>query len=188
MLARSNPHNNLGTNLIDYDNDGLADNWLWNEDDDKPLQLFHNEGDSKFTDKTDILPPLPRITSPPVVADIDGDGSQDFVLTTSDGLCYLMNQGGNKNHWLDVRLQSTIQMEMNAGNMPMTNFSGIGCTIDIRSGTHHWRQIVKGGVTHFGLGNVDQIDTVRVAWTNGIVQNLIRPDVDKLITIVQRSR
>jgi hypothetical protein len=178
----------LANGTLDYDNDGLPDIWLWTDDAKNPLRLFHNEGHGKFSDKTDILPPLPRITSPPVVVDIDGNGGQDFVLTTPDGLCYLMNQGGNKNHWLDVRLQSTNQMSMAAGNTPMTNFSGIGCTIEIRSGTHYQRQLVRGGVTHFGLGNVDCIDTIRVAWTNGIVQNLIRPDVDKLITIVQRSR
>src|SRR5262249_35675660 len=54
----------LAAGPFDYDNDGRPDTWVWTDDVKRPLRLFHNEGGTKFTETTNLLPSLPSINSP----------------------------------------------------------------------------------------------------------------------------
>ena len=49
-------------------------------------------------------------------------------------------------------------------------------------------QLVRGGVTHFGLGQRQRVEICRSVWTNGVPQDIIRPDPNKLLYEDQKPK
>lgn len=105
----------------------------------------------------------------------DRDGGLDLVAAGPSGLHRLENVGGNKNHWLDVRLHA---LSTGSGK---NNLQGIGSTLEVRAGTAYQFREAAGAVTHFGLGRLRQPDLLRVVWTNGVPQDRIQPQADQRI-------
>ncbi|HEX3128188.1 MAG TPA: FG-GAP-like repeat-containing protein [Thermoanaerobaculia bacterium] len=108
-------------------------------------------------------------------ADLDGDGDLDLVAAGPSGLHRLDNDGGNRNHWLTVRLKALTQ-----GNSK-NNIDGLGSVLEVRSGAAYQSQEVHGQTTHLGLGRRTQPDLLRVLWTNGVPQNRLQPKGDQRI-------
>ena len=127
-----------------------------------------------------VFEPLPVEGTPGAVAsltaaDLDGDGDLDLVTAGGSGLHRLDNVGGNKNHWLDVRLRALTQ------GSGKNNLQGIGSVIEVRAGSAYQFREVTGAVTHFGLGGLRKADLLRVIWTNGVPQSRLQPEVDQRI-------
>ena len=55
-----------------------------------------------------------------------------------------------------------------------SNVFGLGSLVELKVGRRYQAQVVSGQITHFGLGDQQQPDVVRVLWTNGIPQNNIK--------------
>jgi Tfp pilus assembly protein PilF len=108
-------------------------------------------------------------------ADLDGDGDQDLLAVTADGLWKLVNEGGNANAWLTVRLRGLTQ-----GNSK-NNALGFGAAVEVRAGRAYQLREVATDSVHFGLGDVETADLLRVVWTNGIPQNRLRPSAKQRI-------
>ena len=58
------------------------------------------------------------------------------------------------------------------------NYFGIGSKIEIKSGKTYQTKIVKNINTHFGL-NSEDVDVMRIVWTNGYPQNVINPEINQ---------
>jgi Tfp pilus assembly protein PilF len=108
-----------------------------------------------------------------VAADLDGDGDLDLVAAGEGGIYRLNNEGGNKNHWLDVRLRA---LTTGSGK---NNLHGLGAVVEVRAGTAYQFREAAAEVTHFGLGKLRQADVLRVVWTNGVPQDRLQPGVDQ---------
>lgn len=156
---------------IDYDNDGILDLLSWSGD---KFQLLRGGSGGKFAIQADVLTaggdsPIHDC----IAADIDLDGDLDLLVRTEKGVQVLRNDGGNKNHWLDVRLRarpirdSTPQPGM---AQKRVNHQGVGALVELQAGGHYLPQVVTGESTHFGLGQHTAADLVRVVWTNGVPQ------------------
>ncbi len=105
-------------------------------------------------------------------ADLDADGDLDLLAGGPNGLHRLDNDGGNRNHWLSVRLKALTQ-----GNSK-NNLEGLGAVVEVRSGSAYQFREVQGQVTHLGLGSRTRPDLLRVTWTNGVPQNRMQPQGD----------
>jgi Tfp pilus assembly protein PilF len=117
----------------------------------------------------------PKAVTALAAADLDGDGDLDLVAAGESGLHRLTNDGGNKNHWLDVRLKA---LTSGSGK---NNLQGLGSVVEVRAGTAYQLREAAGGITHFGLGRLTQPDVLRVVWTNGVPQTRLQPKVDQRI-------
>lgn len=177
----------------DYDNDGFQDlfviNWRG------PNTLYHNNGDGTFT-SVDAGSPIQEGQDDAYGgwADYDSDGFLDLFISNGFGGLdqnLLYHNDGNGNQWLKVKLVGMA-----------SNRSGIGAKVRVsavlnpnlnsnpawqmreisgNSASSGW----QGLVAHFGAGQAAIIDTVRVEWPSGLVQEIHGVAPKQFLTITE---
>jgi hypothetical protein len=115
-------------------------------------------------------------------ADIDNDGDPDFLVSAcNDRPMLLRNDGGNRNHWLKVRLVGT-----------KSNRGGLGSRITVEAGGRRQSGWVRGGSSYcssselsalFGLGRSERVDRVVVRWASGGEEEVRDLPADRLLVI-----
>ena len=172
----------FGVFFFDYDLDGHPDIFAANghiEDQigrvqprvsyrEAPL-LFRNLGNHKFDNVSaqmgaDFVRPM--VARGAAYADFDQDGDLDILVSTNNGPAYLFrNDGGNRNHWLSVRLSGT-----------RSNRDGIGAVVRIHSASGEQWNMVRSGSSYcsqselpltFGLGSDTAVSSIDVEWPSG---------------------
>jgi hypothetical protein len=187
----------FGTRFIDYDNDGWRDIFIANGHVLDNVELFH--ADTTYAEKktiyrnqrgafqdvtaqlgADLL--IPRVSRAAAFADFDNDGDID-VLVTNNGQApqLLRNDGGNRNHWLALRLAGV-----------RSNRDGIGARVKLTAGGVTQVDEAKGGMSyqsahdprlHFGLGDIARADVIEVRWPSGIVDRLTNVPADRVVVV-----
>jgi enediyne biosynthesis protein E4 len=115
-------------------------------------------------------------------ADFDNDGDIDIAVNNrGDYPELLRNDGGNANHWLEVKLIGT-----------KSNRDGSGSQLKLTSeGFVHVEQ-AKGGTSymsasdprlHFGLGKRSRIESPVITWPSGQVDKLVNVPIDTIIAV-----
>ncbi len=159
---------------FDYDNDGWLDLLMLCGTPGRPagdyvLRLYRNAGAGGWGDvtgdtKLDAVHPAANTAL--LTADLDGDGDSDLLLNDSTGALLLYaNDGGNAHGQLRLRLTGT-----------RSNKSGIGTLIEISAGSFRLSRTVTELPIEIGVGDRQQLDSVRTIWTNGIVKHDIWVD------------
>lgn len=175
----------FGTGWFDYDNDGWLDLFIANgavriqESPasqahryplDQTNQLYHNIAGKRFQDVTDhagVVFGLSEVSRGSAFGDIDNDGDTDIVVFNNNGTVrLLLNQTGNRQPWLGLRLIGT-----SAGR------DMLGARVAVlRSGAPTlWRRVASDGSycsandprVLLGLGASDQVTAVQVYWPDG---------------------
>ncbi len=174
----------FGASSADFDNDGWEDIYVANGF--GPHRLLRNLGDGTFTD---ILPELGLLpideTIAVAVGDMNADGWIDIFTPSRVGNRLFINDGG-QNHFLSVSLRGAD-----------ANIDAIGARVTAHvGGALLQREITAGdGMTsqnhnmtaHFGLGNVQTIDTLVVSWPDGPTSRLHNVVGDQHLYIVQNN-
>jgi len=162
----------------DYDNDGLLDLATWAAD---GLTILRGLPEGRFV----AAPVLPVAIGRGVVgfdaADLDRDGDLDCAVVADGGLTLLENEGGNAHHWLDVDLEAQQIKGADFAPSGRVNAHGLGGLLELKSGAGYQARFVRRRTTHFGLGPEPAVDVVRIAWLNGVPQNIVRPPADLLV-------
>jgi hypothetical protein len=106
----------------------------------------------------------------------------DVIISTNNGPAYLFrNDGGNRNHWLNVRLIGT-----------KSNRSAIGAVVRIESASGKQWNMVRSGSSYcsqsdlaltFGLGQDTKVSQVQIEWPSGTKQQLNNISVNQFLTI-----
>ncbi len=171
--------------FLDYDNDGYLDLWILGErwrmatgdlSYNRTVLLFRNDGTGRFTDVSDILPSFYYNAVDGAVGDYDNDGDLDLFLVDGNGrVVALRNDGGNRNNWLQVRLEA-----VTTGNNKV-NIDGIGSKVEVKIDDLYQVKYTTEPMSHFGLGAAERADVLRVVWTNGVPQNVIKPEANQRI-------
>jgi enediyne biosynthesis protein E4 len=125
-------------------------------------------------------------------ADYDNDGFEDLAVATCrfggvDQPDLLYHNNGNGNNWITVKLVGTA-----------SNKAAIGTKIRVKaivSGIPVWqlREISAQSSycgqndlrAHFGLGNATQVDSIKIQWPSGTIQNFGIQSINQFITIVE---
>jgi hypothetical protein len=186
----------------DYDNDGFVDLYVTSyvRGGFSSSFLYHNDGDGTFTKITEgsVATDPTWFTISASWGDYDNDGFLDlfvqqgaFAVTpptpanAQSNLLY--HNDGNANAWLNVKLVGTI-----------SNRSAIGAKVRVNAffrGESRWQlREISGGDSQnnqqslnaeFGLADATTIETVRVEWPSGIVQELHDVTPRQFLTIVE---
>ena len=170
-----------GTSFIDYDLDGKLDlfvvngSTLQNRDDPTKLvpmrsNLFWNRGPTEgFFEVSAVSGDFFKgawVGRGAAFADFDNDGDVDAIVTTNGSAAHLLrNDGGNKNHWLQVQLRGT-----------KSNRQGIGAKLRLVAGGASQIRWVGAQASYlsqnslietFGLGAKTRADTLEIVWPSG---------------------
>ena len=135
----------------------------------QPPHLFQNASQGKFVD---VIGNVGKDLAIPVVGrgaaygDIDNDGDNDVLVTTSNGTPHLFrNDGGNRNNWIKIQLVGR-----------KSNRNGIGARIRITSAIGTQTRTIKSGSSYcsqseltafFGIKKDTSIQKIEVFWMNG---------------------
>ncbi|MGI9071692.1 MAG: CRTAC1 family protein [Bryobacteraceae bacterium] len=194
-------HAGWGVRFLDYDNDGWKD-------------LFIAQG--HVLDTVNISTPGLHYKEPPALirntghgfadvskasgeifsqkwaarglalGDIDNDGKQDVVVTTTNGPAYILrNETQTTNHWLTLKLVGS-----------KSNRDGIGAAIKLttRQGIQY-QTVTTGGSycsssdvrPHFGLGTETHAKDIEIRWPSSIVQHLANVTADQIIIVKESA-
>ena len=186
----------FGLFFFDYDLDGLPDLFAANghlEEEINKVQpkiqyaelplLFHNNGGGKFEPVANAFT-KPLVARGAAYADFDGDGDLDILVSNNNGPAALYrNDGGNRNHWLQVRLKGT-----------KSNRDGIGAAVRVATAHGKQQQTVHSGSSYcsssdltltFGLGADAAVNSVEVDWPTGKHQKVDRVNVNQRLVITE---
>jgi hypothetical protein len=199
------PYTGWGAAWFDFDNDGwldiLAVNGLVRKDLDaltteNPFpyqqrnQLFRNLGDGRFevvTDRAGAVFELSEVSRGAAFGDIDNDGDVDVVVANDAGPVRLfINQVGNRQHWLGLRL---------VGADGARVLLGARAAIIRSDGSMLWRRARADGSyasandprVLAGLGRSSTAPRVRVIWPGGRVEEWTDVPVDRYTTLTEGS-
>ncbi|MCH8217638.1 MAG: CRTAC1 family protein, partial [Planctomycetes bacterium] len=171
-----------GIAFLDYDNDGYKDIFVANGhvlDNIAELDrstacpqrnlLLRNLGNGTFADVTERAGPglsLRKASRAVAIGDYDNDGDIDILVTNWNQTPDLLrNDGGNQNHWIQIRAVGT-----------QGNRSGIGAKIKVvAEGLTQYGEVHSGGsylafsdlCVHFGLAKSEVVDRVEIRWPSG---------------------
>ena len=188
-----------GAGFMDYDNDGWTDIFhvtghVYPEIEDAHMDIrfksqrlvYRNLGKGKFKDVSADLGPgvTERFSSRGCAfGDYDNDGDIDvLVLNMNDYPSLLRNDGGNKNHWINIKLLGT-----------KCNRTAIGARVRVVTGKHAQIDEVHSGTSvmsqsdlrlHFGLGDAPRVDLIEVKWpTTQKVEQFPNVEANQFLTI-----
>ena len=194
----------FGTFFFDYDNDGWLDLFVANgavqllpelvrQNNPFPLgqpnQLFHNTGKGGFVEIGAEAGPelsLLEVSRGAAFGDVDNDGDTDFVVTNNNGPARLfLNQVGNRNHWLGLRLVGKSGRDM------------LGALVEIVVDENRiLRRRVRTDGSYLsandprllvGLGSATRVKVVRVRWPDGAVEERTDVRLDQY-TVLKQGR
>jgi hypothetical protein len=184
LRSASLPYTGFGSAWTDVDNDGLLDiltvngaiqtiQTLAQAGDPFPLhqrkQLFRNQGSARFEDvtgKAGRVFETSEVSRGAAFGDVDNDGDVDVLVGVNNGLLRLLvNQMGQRQHWLGVRATGVGGRDM----------LGARVGVATRDGSVRWRRARSDGSyasandprVLFGLGAADEPVEVRVTWPDG---------------------
>ncbi len=205
LATSSLPYTAFGTGFFDYDNDGRQDLFVANgevrtievlagQGDPYPLhqpnQLFRNLGEGRFVEVTEqggSVFELSEVSRGAAFGDVDNDGDEDVLLFNNSGRARLLiNNVGNRNHWLGLRL---------TGRQNSRDALGTWVGVFRSDGPTLWRRIRTDGSygsasdprVLVGLGDSAKVTKVRARWPGGLVEEWTGLTVDRYTTLQEGS-
>jgi tetratricopeptide (TPR) repeat protein len=94
-------------------------------------------------------------------ADFNADGRTDLAAVATDGSLHVFeNRTITRNNWLSLAISGVKNLKL-----------APGATVEIKTGASYQKKIYQGVPLVFGLAGHKDVDTVRITWPNGLIQN-----------------
>jgi hypothetical protein len=198
LLGPSLLMSTFATLFVDYDGDGSRDCFSANGHVDPTVErsgrratfkenllAFHNVGGGKFASVGGSLGPVfqdLRVWRGLAAGDFDNDGDPDLLASACDGKpALLRNDGGNQNHWLQVKAIASGRNRDGIGTKATVTVNGERQIGWIRSGSSYCSQSELKAF--FGLGRAAQAERVELQFPDGAKQTVSNVRANQLIVV-----
>jgi hypothetical protein len=114
---------------------------------------------------------------PPIGVPFPQRGRLDRVYTKNDALLLDRDVTPDYGDWIGIALTGVKNLK-----------SAIGSKVEVKAGSSYEKQIYQGLPLVFRLGSHGAVDTVRITWPNGLIQNETNPPVNRLLAIKEAPR
>jgi hypothetical protein len=194
-------YSTFGARFLDFDDDGDLDLFVASGHPFKPVSkvwpeihyaeppfLFENEGGhfANVAPQRGEALRVPHVGRGVAVADYDDDGDPDvLLLCVGEPPRLLRNDGGNRSHWLGVRLVGT-----------RSGRDAIGARVAVTASGRRQVRARLGGASYltssdprllFGLGAAEKVDAIEVRWPSGHVDRFPGTPADRYVTLNEGS-
>lgn len=113
-----------------------------------------------------------------VAADFNGDGWTDLAGVAEDGSVHTwLNRTNGANGWLAVSLSGLKNLKL-----------ATGTEVEVKSGAMYQKTMYQGVPMVVGLGKAAAVDTLRLTWANGNIQNVVHPELRRLLSVKEAPR
>ena len=114
----------------------------------------------------------------PIGVDFSGNGRLDSAIVEKTGALVIEHDvTPDYGNWIEVALIGLKNIK-----------SAIGSKVEIKAGTRYEKQVYNGSRLVFRIGDQRSIDTVRVTWPNGLIQNEVNPALNRIVIIKEAPR
>jgi tetratricopeptide (TPR) repeat protein len=134
--------------------------------------VIRNLGDEKFSQPAKLAETAQCKTRIDAV-DIDKDGRVDLACESQ----HILNRTPGTQSWIGVTLVGVKNVKL-----------GQGSEVEVKAGPRYQKLIYDGRPLVFGLANNKTVDTVRITWPNGLIQNEIKQPAGKMYSYQEAQR
>jgi hypothetical protein len=150
-----------------------------------PIFAFRNKGDLTFADQSAAWGfTTPSYSTGAAYADLDNDGDLDYITNNIDGPAFVFQNHAKElshNHFLNVKFEGANGNIQGYGTKVWLYTNN---TIQFQENSPYrgYQSSVEAGL-HFGLGQRNTIDSIRIRWPDGKQQILSQVQVDQSLMI-----
>ncbi len=156
--------------LIDAENRGVLDVV-------SDGSLRRNAGRGSF-EQPRSAPGLPANALAYAAADFDGDGLSDLAAADAEGrILLLRNETKTPHRWSRVHITGVKNLKL-----------AYNSEVEIKAGPFYQKQLYRGVPLLFGLRDIASIDTVRITWPNGLIQNEVKQSAGATLRFQEAQR
>lgn len=136
-----------------------------------------NAGQGKLEEARQA-PGLPEEAKAYAAADFDGDGRTDLAAVDADGrILMLRNETKTPHRWLKVQITGVKNLKL-----------AFNSEVEVKAGPFYQKQLYRGVPLLFGSRDAADIDTVRITWPNGLIQNEVKQKAGASLKFMEAQR
>jgi tetratricopeptide (TPR) repeat protein len=137
-------------------------------------RLLNRSGDLQAVPRPDTAAFPPASAA----ADFTGTGRLDWARIKEDGtLVVARDVTPAYGNWIEVALSGVKNPKL-----------AVNAKVEVKAGASYEKQTYAGVPLVFRLGGQSSVDTVRITWPNGLIQNEMKQPVNRVLTVKEEPR
>lgn len=148
--------------------------------------LFENQGNIQFKNISTVAGFGDKLfSSGAAYVDLDRDGDLDLVVNHLNESAGIFENKSNSGNWLGIKLKGFEKNPFAVGAKVKIYFDG-GIQFLEAQPTRGF-QSSSSPILHFGLGKVNQVDSIQITWPDGFQEAFLATTINQILTLAYQT-